>query len=42
MGKPECKRPLARPRSGWKNIEWILRIGGKFVQWIFLAHDREK
>jgi hypothetical protein len=44
MGKPEEKRPLARPRRRWKdNIKVDLQeveCGG--VGWIELAQDRDR
>ena len=42
VGKPEGKRPLARPRFRWKdNIKMVLQevlCGG--MDWIELAQDR--
>jgi hypothetical protein len=42
VGRPECKRPLGRPRRRWEdNIEMDLReieIDG--ANWIQLAQDR--
>jgi hypothetical protein len=42
VGKPECKRPLARPRCRWEdNIKMDLReIGIDGANWIRLAQDR--
>jgi hypothetical protein len=44
VGKPEGKRPLGRPRGRWvDNIKMDLReIGWHGVDWIELAHDRDK
>jgi hypothetical protein len=44
VGKPEGKRPLGRPRRGWvDNIKMdLLEIGWGSVDWIGLAHDRDK
>jgi hypothetical protein len=41
MGKPEGKRPLGGPRSGWvDNIKMDLKeVGG--MDWIDLAQDRD-
>jgi hypothetical protein len=43
VGKPEGKRPLARPRRRWvDNIKMDLReIGSDGVDWIDLAQDRD-
>jgi hypothetical protein len=42
MGKPEGKRPLAKPRRRWiDNIKTdLFEIGLKVVDWIGLAQDR--
>jgi hypothetical protein len=42
VGKPEGKRPLARPRRRWiYNIKIdLLEIGVNVVDWIGLAKDR--
>jgi hypothetical protein len=42
IGKPEGKRPLARPRRKWiVNIKMdLLEIGLSVVDWIGLAQDR--
>jgi hypothetical protein len=42
FGRPEGKRPLARPRRRWKdNIKMDLReIGMDGANWIRLAQDR--
>jgi hypothetical protein len=42
IGRPECKRPLGRPRLGWENnIKMDLReIGIDGANWIRLAQDR--
>jgi hypothetical protein len=42
VGRPECKRPLGRPRRRWKdNIKMDLgEIGINGVNWIRLARDR--
>jgi hypothetical protein len=44
VGKPEGKRPLARPRRSWvDNIKMDLReIGCQGMDWIDLAQDRNK
>jgi hypothetical protein len=43
VGKPEGKRPLARPRNSWvDNIKMGLReMGWDGVDWIELAQDRD-
>jgi hypothetical protein len=43
VGKPEGKRPLGRPRRGWKeSIKMDLReIGWGGMDWIDLAQDRD-
>jgi hypothetical protein len=42
VGKPECKRPLGRPRHRWEdNIKLDLReIGIDGENWMQLAQDR--
>ena len=41
VGKPEGKRPLGRPRRGWKdNIKMDLDVGGGHVDWMELAQDK--
>jgi hypothetical protein len=42
VGKPEGKRPLARPKRRWiTNIKMdLLEIGLNVVDWIGLAQDR--
>jgi hypothetical protein len=42
VGKPECKRPLVRPRRSWEyNIKPDLRETGiDGSNWIRLAQDR--
>jgi hypothetical protein len=44
VGKPQGKRPLARPRYRWvDNIKMVLReIGWGGVDWIHLAQDRDQ
>ena len=44
MGKPEGKRPLGRPRSrGVNNIRMDLQeVGCGYVDWIWLAHERDR
>jgi hypothetical protein len=44
VGKPEAKRPLARPRRRWvDNIKMDLReIGWDGMDWIELAQDRDQ
>jgi hypothetical protein len=41
VGRPECKRPLGRPRHGWEdNIKLDLKqIGIEWWNWIRLAQD---
>jgi hypothetical protein len=43
VGKPECKRPLGRPRHRWENNSKVdlqeVRCPG--VDWIDLAEDRD-
>jgi hypothetical protein len=43
VGKPEGKRPNARPRRRWENgIRMDLReIGWEGSEWIHLAQDRD-
>jgi hypothetical protein len=42
VGRPECKRPLGRPRRRWEdNIKIDLsEIGINWANWIRLAQDR--
>jgi hypothetical protein len=42
VGRPECKRPLGRPRRRWEdNLKMDLRdIGIDGENWIRLAQDR--
>jgi hypothetical protein len=42
VGRPECKRPLERPRRSWEdNIKMDLReIGIDGTNWIRLAQNR--
>ena len=44
VGKPEERRPLARPRRRWEdNIGIDLReVGGGCVDWMELAQDRDR
>jgi hypothetical protein len=44
VGKPEGRRPLGRPRPGWKDgVRMVLReIGLGGVDWIRLAQDRDR
>jgi hypothetical protein len=44
VGKPECKRPLGRPRRRWvDNIKMDLKeIGSDGVDWIDLAQNRDQ
>jgi hypothetical protein len=44
VGKPDGKTPLGRPRRRWLNdIKMdLLEIGWAGVDWIRLAHDRDK
>ena len=44
VGKPECKRPLGRPRRRWKNnikVD-IQEVGCRGMDWIKLAQDRDR
>jgi len=43
VGKPEGKRPLGRPRRGWKvNIKMdIQEVGEGRGDWMELAQDRD-
>jgi len=44
VGKPEGKRPLGRPRRGWKdNIKMDLQeVGGGRGDWMELAQDTDR
>ena len=43
VGKPEGKKPLARPRRRWVNIRMDLQeVGCGYVDWIGLAQDRDR
>ena len=44
VGKPEGKRPLARPRRRWEdNIKMDLQeVGGGHGDWVELAQDRDR
>jgi len=44
LGKPEGKRPLARPRRRWvDNIRMDLQqLGCGYMNWIGLAQDRDR
>jgi hypothetical protein len=44
VGKPEGKRPLGRPRRGWKDgiIMDVREIGLGSVDWIRLAQGRDR
>ena len=44
VGKPEGKRPLARPRRRWEdNIKMDLQeVGFGGMDWIKLAQDRDR
>ena len=44
MGKPEGKRPVGRPRSGWEdNIKMDLQnVGCGGIDWIVLAQDMDR
>jgi hypothetical protein len=44
VGRPEGRRPLGRPRSGWEdNIKMDLReIGFGDMHWIHWAQDRDR
>jgi hypothetical protein len=42
VGRPECKKPLGRPRRRWEdNIKMVLReVGINGANWIRLAQDK--
>jgi len=44
VGKPDGKRPLARPRLRWvDNIRMNLQeVGREYMDWIGLAQDRDR
>jgi hypothetical protein len=43
VGKPEGKRPLARPRHRWEDIRMDLQeVGGGHGDWMELAQDRDR
>jgi len=44
VGKPEGKRPLGRPRPGWKdNIKMDLEeVGWRSMDWIDLAQNKDR
>jgi hypothetical protein len=44
VGKPDGKRPLARPTHRWEdNIKMDLQeVGGGGMDWIELAQDRDR
>jgi hypothetical protein len=43
IGKPEGKRPLARPKRKWEHIRVDLReIEWEGVDWMSLAQDRDQ
>jgi len=43
VGKPEGKRPLGRHRHRWKvNIKWICKTSDEDMNWVELAHDRDR
>jgi hypothetical protein len=43
VGKPEGKRPLGRQRRRWEDgVRMDLRQTGGGVEWIQLAHDRDR
>jgi len=44
VGKPEGKRPLARPRHTWENIIKmdLQEVGCGYMDWIELAQDRDR
>jgi len=43
VGKPEGKRPLARPRRRWEdNIKMDLQEVGRGGDWMELAQDRDR
>jgi hypothetical protein len=44
VGKPEGRRALRKPRRRWEDdIKMDLQaVGGGYMEWIFLAHDRDR
>ena len=44
VGKPDCKRPLGRPRRRWEdNIKMELKeVGRGCGDWMGLAQDRDR
>ena len=44
VGKPEGKRPLGRPKRGWKDIITmdLQEVECEGMEWIELAQDRDK
>jgi hypothetical protein len=43
VGKPEGRRPLGRSRHKWQdNIKMDLQEVGRGMDWIELAHDRDR
>jgi hypothetical protein len=44
VGKPECKRPLGRPRLIWKNniYMYLREIVWEVEDWIHLVQDRDR
>jgi hypothetical protein len=42
MGKPEGKRPLARPRCRWEDNVKMDLIGWGGMDWIDLAKDKDQ
>ena len=44
VGRPEGKRPLARPRRSWDdNIKMHLQeVGWEGMDWIYLAQDMDR
>jgi hypothetical protein len=44
VGKSEGKRPLGRPRRRWvDNIRMdLVEMGWVYVDWIYLAQDRDR
>ena len=43
VGKPQGMRPFAIPTRMWAcNIKRILKKENDVVDWIYLAHDRDK
>jgi len=43
VGKPEGRRPLARPRRRWVDIRMdFWKVGCGYLDWIGLSQDRDR